>query len=248
MLPWNCFKEKETLKAIFQKTVVVFDAVLLRFVRLICILLILTSLYALYDSFKLFYNAQNKKVLKYKPKLNVSEKLEEAIDIPGSVAWLAIDDTTVDYPIMQGATNTEYLNKDPFGNFSFSGSIFMDFRNSPDFSDPYSLVYGHHMEHKAMFGALDDFKDEAFFEDHQDGVLAVSGGETHPIRIFAVMKCMARDEEVFSTKWDFDRVAYYREHSTFFEEQESYDNILALTTCAAGDSEERLAVFAVILE
>ena len=36
------------------------------------------------------------------------------------VAWLTVDDTNIDYPVMQGEDNNEYLNKDPFGDYFFS--------------------------------------------------------------------------------------------------------------------------------
>lgn len=42
------------------------------------------------------------------------------------VAWLTIDDTKIDYPVMQGKDNTEYLNKDPYGDYALAGSIFLD--------------------------------------------------------------------------------------------------------------------------
>ena len=61
---------------------------------------------------------------------------------------------------MQGETNLEYLNLDVCGNFALAGSIFLDTRNERDFSDPHSILYGHHMENSAMFGDLDLYKDE----------------------------------------------------------------------------------------
>ncbi|MBR1845920.1 MAG: class B sortase, partial [Oscillospiraceae bacterium] len=63
---------------------------------------------------------------------------------------------------MQGETNGKYLNTDPYGEYSLSGSIFLDSRNAGDFSDSYSLVYGHHMADGMMFGALDAFFDEGY--------------------------------------------------------------------------------------
>ncbi|MCR5793722.1 MAG: class B sortase, partial [Solobacterium sp.] len=73
----------------------------------------------------------------------------------GSGIRLVIDDTGIDFPVMQGSDNTEYLTKDPDGNYSVCGSVFLDCRNSADLSDPYNLVYGHHMRGQYMFGALD---------------------------------------------------------------------------------------------
>ena len=221
------------------------DTVLSKFIQLACILLVLLSSYALYDSFNLYYHAQDKGILKYKPSLNAGSQADIAIE--GSVAWLTINDTNIDYPIMQGKTNSEYLNKDPFGNFALSGSIYLDSRNNPDFSDSYSLIYGHHMQHGVMFGSLDEYREEKYFKEHQDGVLTVAGKESHPIKIFAVMDCLGTDDKVFSVKEYEDRVQYYKDNAIHFEEQDEYNHILALTTCSDTINEKRLAVFAVIL-
>ena len=131
------------------------DTLINRIVAVICLLLFLICLYAMIDAVNVYLNANDTSVLKFKPKLGESqEPLREAVK--DAVAWLTVDDTSIDHPVMQGKTNDIYINKDPYGNFSLSGSIFLDSRNSSDFSDEYSMIYGHHMEHGAMFGALDD--------------------------------------------------------------------------------------------
>lgn len=38
--------------------------------------------------------------------------------------WITIDDTHIDYPVVQGKDDMEYINKDVYGEFSLSGSIF----------------------------------------------------------------------------------------------------------------------------
>ena len=231
---------------ILYKSVVIFDEIISKAVRIVCVLLILIATYALFDSYKLYYNAQNRGVLKYKPKLNDVTASTEPIDIPNSVAWLTIEDTPIDYPIMQGRNNSEYLNKNPLGEFSLSGSIYMDSRNNSDFSDPYSLIYGHHMEHDAMFGVLDSYEDQEFFNTHRDGILIISGSNSRKIRIFAVMKCLATDEHIFSVDDGIDHISYIKANADIFEEQDNYGHILALSTCSDTVSEDRLAVFAVI--
>lgn len=51
------------------------------------------------------------------------------------IGWIDIYNTNIDYPIVKGADNQEYLNKTVKGEFSTAGSIFLDSSNSPDFSD-----------------------------------------------------------------------------------------------------------------
>lgn len=227
-------------------TVRIMDDLFSRFLRLVCILMMFIGAYAIYDSYNLFYHAQDKSILKYKPQLDETGAAVGAIEIKNAAGWLTLDHTSIDYPIMQGENNSEYLNKDPLGAFSLSGSIYMDYRNTSDFSDNYTLVYGHHMEHEMMFGALDLYKERNFFDAHRYGTL-IHNNRSETIRVFAVMDCLATDEIIFSTEYDGDYVSYIRQNANIFEEPLG-GRILALTTCSETVSEKRLAVFAEILE
>ena len=86
-------------------------------------------------------------------------------------AWLTVDGTKIDYPVVQGETNLEYINQDIYGEFALSGSIFLDSRNDRKFIDSYSLLYGHHMDNGAMFGDVMNYKEKEYFESHKTGTL-----------------------------------------------------------------------------
>ena len=47
-----------------------------------------------------------------------------------------------------------------------SGTLFADFRNAGDFSDNNTIIYGHNMKSKKMFGTLPDYKKQDFFDAH----------------------------------------------------------------------------------
>lgn len=127
------------------------------------------------DAYMVYTGANDSSILKFKPAAGNTEALRELSD--DAVAWLTVDNTRIDYPVMQGKTNEEYLNKDPYGEFSLSGSIFLDSRNDKSFGDEYSLIYGHHMEYEAMFGALDGYAGKAFFDAHKTGTLTVENAQ-----------------------------------------------------------------------
>lgn len=93
----------------------------------------------------------------------------------GAIGWLTIDHTDIDYPVMQGKTNTEYLNKNPLGQISVSGSIFLDSASKSDFSDPYSVAQG------KMFGALDGFQDFSYLKSHSSGTLKTADGKAYSL-------------------------------------------------------------------
>jgi len=85
---------------------------------------------------------------------------------PDIIGWIVIDGTNIDYPIVQGSDNDAYLHKTFSGERNSSGSIFLDCRNAPDFSDRNSIVYGHKMKNGSMFAGLTEYKEQGFYEQH----------------------------------------------------------------------------------
>ena len=85
---------------------------------------------------------------------------------PEIIGWISNVGTNIDYPIMQTGNNSYYLKHLYNGEYNDSGSIFMDYRCSADFSDKNTVLYGHHMRNSTMFGYLERYKDQEFFEDN----------------------------------------------------------------------------------
>ena len=96
-------------------------------------------------------------------------------------------DTNIDYPIVQSDNNSKYINTDAKGEYSLSGSIFLDYRNDSLFNDFNSIIYGHHMAYSAMFGDISSFKDKEFFDNHRYGSIFFEG-EEHGIEFFALVE------------------------------------------------------------
>lgn len=167
------------------------------------------------------------------------------------VAWLTIEGTGIDYPIMQGESNYEYLNKNPYGEYSLSGSIFLDSRNRGDFSDDYSLIYGHHMENGYMFGALDEYLEEDYFYEHQMGTLTV-GDTEYEICMVAAMTTIATDEYIFApTAYSGEEVAEeIRKTADILDESKLKEGqrMVALSTCKYPDTIDRTVVIGIIME
>lgn len=91
---------------------------------------------------------------------------EENADI---VAWICLDGTNINYPVVQGTDNQYYLNHLVNGQVSSVGSLFVDCQNQPDFSDPNTVIYGHNMKNKTMLAHITDYKKTKFFEQHATG-------------------------------------------------------------------------------
>jgi len=82
------------------------------------------------------------------------------------VGWIVIEDTQVNYPIVQGKDNSYYLNHSFDKSWNSLGSIFMDYRSSNDFSDYNTFIYGHHTKNGSMFGELYKYMDATFYKEH----------------------------------------------------------------------------------
>ena len=164
------------------------------------------------------------------------------------VAWICFEDSGVDFPVLQGEDNFVYLNRDPYGEFSLSGSIFLDCRNAPDFSDPYSVIYGHHMEHGKMFGCLDRYLDRAFFEAHRTGTL-VTGDAVWRCELFAVLHADGSDRILFRPEGrSAGQVrAYAEECAEIYVPPTAEGRVLALSTCHGDTYTSRLLLLGVLI-
>lgn len=214
---------------------------------LVCLVLFLIGLYATVNSWLVYHHANDDSLLRFKPGYE-----REAADQPiqgNMVAWLTVDDTMIDYPVMQGETNEEYLNKDPYGNYSMSGSIFLDSRNTADFTDAYSLIYGHHMEGDYMFGPLHHFLEQDYLDTHPSGELIV-GDVTYEIMFFAALEAPATQELIFNpTEYLVeDILKYVKEHAQSYENDPKEGTVVALSTCKYPDSANRVLLFGYMKE
>ena len=210
---------------------------------------LLVVIYGLYDSWYVFNHANDTDYLKYKPV--PGESVENGPITDDMVAWISIDDTNIDYPIMQGEDNTKYLNMNPYGEYSLSGSIFLDSRNSGDFTDSYSILYGHHMEYGVMFGALDDFMNQSYLKQHNTGTLLVGRDnvKSYKLKIFASIKVnVFQESEVFNPETDQLMEIIKKKAAVYDKDIEVSDHILALSTCTEPVSKNRLLVFCYIYQ
>ena len=65
---------------------------------------------------------------------------------PDVIAWIDIPGLSISYPVVQGTDNAYYLHHLFTGEYNSSGSIFADWHNQQDFTDPNTIVYGHNMK------------------------------------------------------------------------------------------------------
>ena len=84
------------------------------------------------------------------------------------IGWLRFDDAEdlhISYPVLYSGDDEKYLRSDIYGEEHIAGSIFLEGKNKPDFSDYYAVIYGHNMRDGSMFGDLDLYKETDFWKN-----------------------------------------------------------------------------------
>lgn len=84
---------------------------------------------------------------------------------PDIVGWIRMD-PTVNYPVVKGNDNREYLHRGFHREYNINGSIFMHYQNATDWSSKNTILYGHNMNNKSMFGNNALYKDKNYAKAH----------------------------------------------------------------------------------
>lgn len=177
------------------------------------------------------------------------------------VAWIKIEGTNVDYPVLQSDKDMEenyYLNTTPEGNTGYPGSIYIQKKNSSDFSDSVTAIYGHNMANKTMFGSLHLFNERYFFETNNT-IYVYTPEKILEYKVFAAYK--SDNESIMEGYGDFKEKEKLKEYLEFvfgLEETDlnhidrsisinENDRIVLLTTCI-GNPNYRWRVLGVLID
>lgn len=219
----------------------------------ILILLMLSyGVYSLWDTYKIYANSfADEELLKFRPTDDGEDNptLKDLKKLnPDVKAWIQVPKTNIDYPVVQGQDDMEYINKNVYGEFELSGAIFLSCLNKDDFSDPYNLVYGHNMKNGGMFADVADFTNKEYFETHQKGKLYLTDA-TRKIRFFACMKVTATDAKIYHPdgyrKENLkDLLDYIQANAVQYRDVNVADenSLIALSTCSEAETNGRVVL------
>lgn len=219
----------------------------------ILILLMLSyGVYSLWDTYKIYANSfADEELLKFRPTDDREDNptLKDLKKLnPDVKAWIQVPKTNIDYPVVQGQDDMEYINKNVYGEFELSGAIFLSCLNKDDFSDPYNLVYGHNMKNGGMFADVADFTNKEYFETHQKGKLYLTDA-TRKIRFFACMKVTAADAKIYHPdgyrKENLkDLLDYIQANAVQYRDVNVADenSLIALSTCSEAETNGRVVL------
>ena len=207
------------------------------------LLLIAIGFYAMWDSNQVFQRADPSRYGSWKPtdeNAGLSFMELQALN-PDVFAWLTVYETNIDYPVVQcrEGNNMTYISTNVLGEYSMSGAIFLDVKNCSSFSDFNSMIHGHHMDKEVMFGQLEFFAQEDYFNERPYGTLYFDGRE-HTVEFFAFIQADAYDAHIYRLALEDDEerqeyldmlldiALYTRDIPVTID-----DNIILLNTCSS---------------
>lgn len=232
------------LKKAVKRVIAAAEWILKHFFLTIVVLIFMFAMYVELDTYQTVSEADSSQYKPYKPVSDNTLSFEQMQSFNSDIiGWLTINDTTIDYPIVQGKTNETYINTSVFGEFSLTGSIFLDFRNKADFTDTLSIIYGHNMIGNVMFGGIDLFKDSEYFDSHRTGTLYCSGNY-YDINIFACFRANGYDMKVYQPQLKRENVGEWLEYireSAIQTVSDIPENmpILVMSTCSSESTDAR---------
>ena len=139
-------------------------------------------------------------LLQYKPAAPAADNptLAELQTVnPDVCGWLTVDGTGIDYPLCRARRTWTTSTATSTVIFSLSGAIFLDSRCAADLTDPYTVIYGHHMDNSAMFGDVTRFAEADYFAAHPAGSISLPDA-AYTIELFACVVTDAYDIAIYA--------------------------------------------------
>lgn len=169
---------------------------------------------------------------------------------PDVVGWIFFEDGDISYPVVQGENNDEYLRTTYDGRTAKAGSIFLEATHNPDFSDAFTLIYGHNMGNLSMFGRLKYYRADKEYYNGREYFQIHTKDEILRYKIFAFQH-IEEDGFIFTEYFSSGADLYNRLKKESMRklnvEVENPEKIVTLSTCTV-DDKFRFIVSGVLIE
>lgn len=171
-----------------------------------------------------------------------------------TVGWLTVNNTRIDYPVVQAKDNDYYLRRDYYQNKNRHGWIFMDYRNNPDELNENTIIYGHNLANQTMFGTLRYALNSYWYKKSANQIITFNTpNENMKFQIFSIYTIPTTNDYLDITFPTTDAYQAYidlvkgRSIYDFNIEVATDDKILTLSTCANGN-DKRLVIHAKLIK
>lgn len=165
------------------------------------------------------------------------------------VGWIYSKDTPINYPVVQAKDNQYYLHRLINGEYNASGSIFMDYRNNPNLEDNNTIIYGHNMKNNTMFGSLQEYKSQDYYDNHKV-MYYFTSEKNYIIELFTGYTISVESDIYDLSVIDSSKLEEWISKSDFESNTKvtEEDKIITLSTCAYEYDGARYIVMGVLKE
>lgn len=184
----------------------------------------------------------------------VKELQEENSDVKG---WIRIENTNINYPLVQGKDNNYYLNHNYKKEKSSYGSIFINSNSDIKNKDANVIIYGHDMKDGQMFKDLLKYQDKSFYDEHYEIIIATEEEQATYEIIFVFKSRVFYEEEKnvfrYYKYYNFKDEVQYNEYINNCRKIQLYDTgktatfgeqLITLITCEYSNENGRMVVVA----
>lgn len=172
------------------------------------------------------------------------------------IGWLKIDDTLIDYPVMQTSDNEYYLDHNYNQEYDKNGSLFLDCNCTAYPQSTNLIIYGHHMKSGQMFGGLQKYAKESYAQKHST-IQFDTIYEKGTYQVMYVFRSQVYNEnDIVFKYYQFIEANSEEEFNSYMSEMEAVslydtgvtasfgDSILTLSTCDYSQEDGRFVVVA----
>jgi len=170
---------------------------------------------------------------------------------PEVLGWISIPGTQLDYPFLQAEDNQYYLNHTWQGKRNAAGSVFLECKVSPEFSDFNTIIYAHNMKNGSMFGSLRQYRTQSHYEANPYIYIIDDSG----LRRYEIFAAFEAEVVGYTYRLDVNTpekkqafLDYSAQHSVIETEivPTVEDSVITLSTCTGNGYDRRWVVQGVL--
>ena len=218
--------------------------------RTISLIIILICLYALYN-WDIENDKNNEIITNIRSQIEFPESYEndplheeEFMDFsglletnPNTVAWIKVNNTDVDFPVVKGDDNNYYLKHNINNEYNSAGWIYADFRNKFDGTDKNIVIYGHNRRDGSMFSTLKNTIEKVWHTNEENWIIPLyTPTANKKYQIFSLYYILAStvSDPIVETEENFENYLNDIISKSVYDfniNVSKDDNILTLFTC-----------------
>lgn len=172
-----------------------------------------------------------------------------------TVAWLKVNNTNVNYPVVQTKNNEYYLKHDFNKRYNTNGWIYADYRDDLRYFGNNTIIYGHNLTNRQLFGSLVWCLKPTWYKKEVNQYIKLSTPYSNTVwRIFSIY---TTNPDTYYLKTYFGNTQEHLSFLNTIEKRSIYDfnndeldtdnKILTLSTCT-DDGKRRVVIHAYMIK